>query len=361
MLVFQDMGATSTRLTLVRPDGSTIKTVMTQGQATTWSTSMGVGPGAALLLQRTGNTFAVMARDGTVAPVSDALAKYFDISKIGSLAYDAAFYTPTTVIGTLGYDTAQFVKIDLTTSEVSTLLTATRTLPTGGIAPPIVLNLGTSSSHDAVYILVRHANWGGQTVQQWAFVEIDLKTKVVMGFPTLPLAAGLDAYDGWALALSADGARFAYEANAPSTNGYAILRIHIAEVLSGKEVVAPDNAIRVIGQEGGMSFSPDGRFLAAYGEAPWPDAEGKITSKLIAFDVVTGLPVRTIDVGEDMHNMVQTIGWVGPHKLAYAAITTTTFGNFTNGAETDYVLDVATGSQTRLPSGFGRLVAVLNS
>ena len=354
VLVFQAIAGATTTLTLTRSDGSVIKTIQATGQGSTWQ-----GPSAALLLMSGDKAVAVMSADGSVTPIPVALVQYFGGSNIGNLAGDAILVTPTLAIGTMGYDPASFVEVDFASGQATTLLSAKRIAPAGGIAPPIVLNLGTSTGGGVAHILVRHADTGVR-VAQWGLVEIDLKHHVVVGIPDLPLASGLDAYDGYSPALSADASRFAYVENATSRNGYAVLRVHIADVTTRADAVSPDNAIRVLGQQASLSFSPDGSYLVAYGQDAWPDASGKTTAKLVVFDAATAAPARTVDVGDATFNMIQVIGWTGPHTIAYAVTDTSQPGYFIGGRETDYVLDVATGTRQTLPSGIGSLVGVLN-
>jgi hypothetical protein len=250
--------------------------------------------------------------------------------------------------------------IDLRSGEVSTLLQAKRTAAVGGIAPPIVLNLGVGGIPPVIHILVRHANYG-QVVQQWALVEIDLKRQVVVGTPDLPLTAGVDSYDCGDAALSQDGTEFAYtEGNSADSSNRAILRVHIARIGSTQDVVAPDNAIRMLGQENGLSFSPDGTALVGYGEDAWPGASNKTNARLVAFATADGHPLTNLDLGDVSYNMVQPVGWVGPHTLAYTVTSTTVLGDFTKGTQTAYLLDVVSGAKTPLPGGWGQLVAVLN-
>jgi hypothetical protein len=357
VLVFQSVQGSATHFTLARPDGSVIKTVdTTAGTGSTWQ-----GPSAALLLYGAGGAVSVLAPDGTVTPIPTALRPYFSQNGgIGTQAGDAILVTPTLVVGTVGYDPAKFVMIDLQSGQVSTLLQAKRTAAVGGIAPPIVLNLGVGGPPPAVRILLRHADYG-QVVPQWALVEIDLKQKVIVGVPNLPLAAGVDAYDAADPALSRDGSVFAYmEANSADSSNHAILRVHIAKVGSAQDIVAPDNAIRILGQEGGLSFSPDGATVVGYGEDAWPDASGTTDARLVAFATADGRTLTDLDLGDASYNMAQPVGWVGPHTLAYTVTSTNLLGDFTNGTQTAYLLDVVGGAQTQLPAGWGQLVAVLN-
>ncbi len=354
VLVFQQIQGTSTHFTFTHFDGTVIKAVDTSAGSADGRQSEGAG----LLLGGANGAKAVLGPDGTVTMIPATVISDFGQQGIGNLPGDAIVLRDGLILGTVGYDPATYMLVDLASAQSSTLLQAKRIGAVGGVAPPIMFSMGISATGGVARILVRHADYG-QPVAQWALVEVDLKQKMVIGAPNLPLAEGVDSYDTTDQSLSVDGTLFAYqEQTTHDAQNKGIVKTHIAVVGSGLDTVAADTTLRTMSLGSGLRFSPDGSALVALGEDAWPTG-GKVNTRMLAFATSDGHVLSKVGFGDAANNMIQAVGWTGPHTLAYVLYTTTDPGSF-SVPPTGFTVDVATGARSALPTSLGSLVAVLS-
>jgi hypothetical protein len=259
-----------------------------------------------------------------------------------------------------GYQSAKYVLMDLTNGQTSTLLNVISTLPARGMQPPSILPLGTSVDHSKARVLVRHATANGTNVPVWAMVEIDIPSRSVLGITQLPIQTGLDSFDAFEPAVSADGRLLAYQENSKVTaQDVAIYTSHVADIGSGRDTQIADTSIEPYGNSRGLRFSPDGGAVLVYGISA-PALGSPEESRLALYATSDGHTLDSIDVGDSSYSNIEPVGWIGGHTLVYTTTTTNVPGNFTNGSQSAHTLDLLTGERHDLPSDLGQLVAVLN-
>jgi hypothetical protein len=359
VLVFEADSPPNYRFTLTSADGTILRTADTAaGTGSVWQ-----GDSSALLLYGPANqTHAVLSRDGTVSEFPGSLNAAFDTrtaDAIGTGAGDPILLDNGTALGLSGYANPLYELIDVRTGVVDILLKTAATGPTPGIGrPSTAIPLGTSTDRRVARLIVRHCTANGTAVPEWAMVEIDVPSKAVTSITQLPTPTGLDPWDILEPAVSSNGRFLAYQENLKAdSNNTAIYRTHIVDLVTGKDMPLADTSIEGVGNSRALRFSPDGTTLLLYGiSAPQVFPQH---SRLTVFATSDGHVTQNFDVGDSLHNLIQPVGWIDGHELVYTTTTTTLLGNFTNGNEDGYVLDLASGSQLDLPTGLGRLVAVL--
>jgi hypothetical protein len=359
ILVFQNASPPNYHFSLAAADGSVLRTVdTTAGSCSTWQ-----GDSAALLLFGPNGTHSVLAKDGTIVALPDALNPAFDVTTpngIGGIAGDPILLDSKTAIGVAGYQSGKYELIDLVSGQISTLLTVITTQPTRGIQPASILPLGTSVDRRTARILVRHATANGTNIPEWAMVEIDIPGQSISGITQLPIQAGLDSFDTFETAVSADGRLLAYQENSKvSAQNVAIYTSRIADIGTGRDTSIADTSIAAYGNSRGLRFSPDGTALLVYGISA-PALGPPQESRLALYATSDGHKLDSINVGDSSYNNIAPVGWIGGHTLVYTTTTTNVLGNFTNGDQSAHTLDALTGERHDLPAGLGQLIAVLN-
>jgi len=347
ILTFELDGTSSNTFTLTDATGQVLRTLQQTGFA---SGEQGDGAGLLLFGSHTfDQALAMIARDGTVAPIPSSV--------IGVIPPGATLLDSHRVLASVGdQNHAKLDLIDLTTGQVSTLLTVVATQQTGGLQPQSLVQLSTSADRSVAHVLVRHATVNGTSVPQWAVVDVDLARNVV-SIRHVPVANGVDPYDALEPALSNDGRLLACEeGTTPDAQGNADYRTHMVDLASGHDTVIDHMPLAVSIDSRGLRLSPDGSVLVAYGYT-WPSTGQSFT--MTAFATANGHLLSRIDAGNALNNSIEPVGWIGNHTLAYTTNTSAT-GNFNGSTSVAHTFDAISGERYDLPAGVGLLVAVLN-
>jgi len=347
VLVFITAGTVSA----IRTDGTVIATVRTTMDSADIARHQFDSSDAALIghyWDQNGQpimplTISVFDRSGSATPVAAAAAKVL-------MAVDL-FASPIVVGGhyllavqEMSLDTSRYIRLDLTTGAVTTLLTATNLppepLPSGALGgeprPVQMTPLGTAGDGSLARVMVVHAAIDGVSTSGTAYYDIDLGTLKVSGPHALPNVGPL--------AISADG-RYIGWLQFTTVPGSPVRELHVRDLVTGAETTMGAAPFVNEAAHAGIRFSPDDSYVLVEGY-------GGASMGFAVFRLATHRLIQSVPANEaDEPNADVPIWWTDSHTVVY--------GTTDGGVNSGHRLDVETGAHSDFPAELGAPVLML--
>ena len=266
----------------------------------------------------------------TIGPSAAAVFSYVGVwgSPVVYDGHDALIVQQTSA------DTAQYVKLDLVTGDVTVLLSVKQLGPQA----VTLIALGTSADSSLARVLVRRGIVAGQREPGAAYFEIDLNTLAVSGPHALP--------DVGPVVLSADG-RYAAWTLATPVSGSNQRDLYIQNLVTGQQTTIYN--VRFLNQSDhtGIQFSPDDAHVALEGYG------GDSQMGFEIYDVATNDLVRSTPAGQpDASNTDVPMWWADSNTVVYQATDA-------SGTRSGHRLEIDTGDITDYPDELGAPVLML--
>ena len=290
--------------------------------------------------------FSIYDRQGVLTPVTPAAIKV-----LGSVDL---FWSPLVIGGhdllgvqVVSVDLSRYIRLDLRTGKVTTLLTATNLLlplPSGasGGEPHEVnmTSMGTTSDSSIARVMVVQAVVNGVRIPGAAYFDIDLRSLEVTGPHALPNVGPQ--------VISADGRYLAWT-QWSDVPGSAAHVLHVRDLASGHETAIADVPYYNEAAHAGIKFSPDDSYITLQGYG------ASSSMGLAIFDLRSNVLVQSFKTPQPDEVLQDVpVWWTDGRTIVYQTTAA-------SGVKQGHRLDVITGALVDYSLELGAPVLMLSA